>query len=226
MATITFNPCIPQTLRDYIDQFIVPNHNNEITGEQHNNVETGLLDLILATPQNYNRAAVTSSAGLFTATCNQSILIFNSGATGAIQLTSNRWNEWVIFNGSGATKQFTGDIATYKTINGTTRNYITNGDIVHLAKGNDNIWYRVNNEKGSGGSGNTSGTITDTITTEGSTYSNADLLGVNAPYLFLDKQFYSIIDGDYTFDNSTEDIVFTSITVYPDSTIVIPYTTT
>ena len=223
MATITFNPCIPQALRDYIDQFIVPNHNNEITGEQHNNVENGLLDLILATPQNYNRATVTSSAGLFTATCNQSILIFNSGATGAIQLIDNRWNEWIIVNGSGATKQFTGDIATYKTINGTTRNYINNGDIIHLAKGNDNIWYRVNNEKGSGG-GTVYPPITDTITTESNTYSNDDLLGAEAPYLFLDKQLYSIIDGDYTFDNSTPDIVFTSITLYPDSTIIIPIT--
>ncbi len=149
--TINFNTCTPQDLRDYINQFIVTNHNNEITAEQHNNIENGLLDCIVSSPRNYNKAYVGSISGAFSASCQQCILIFKTGATGTIHLTDNRWNEWVIYNNSGASKQFIGSITTYKTQTGITKNYVGSGQVLNLAKGIDNIWYEIDNGIGGGG---------------------------------------------------------------------------
>ncbi len=150
MADITFNACVPSVLRDYINQFIIENHNNEITAEEHNNIEVGLLDFIIAAPRNYNKAYVTSTAGAFSAACSQCILIFKSGATGTIHLTDNRWNEWVIYNNSGASKQFIGSIVSYISQTGTVKNYVATGQVLNLAKGSDNIWYEIDNGVGSG----------------------------------------------------------------------------
>ena len=147
MPTVTFNTI--GELVTYIDQFIKVNHNNEITGDQHNNVEIGLTDFIIKSPRNYNRANVTATAAAFIAVASQCVLIFKAGATGSIQLIDNKWNEWVIYNNSGASKTLVGSISTYVTGTGITRNYIPNGQCVSLAKGNDNKWYEVANNTGS-----------------------------------------------------------------------------
>jgi len=143
MPTITFNNI--GELVTYIDQFIKVNHNNEITGEQHNNVEIGLTQFIISSPRNYNKAYVTSAAAAFVAVAAQCVLIFKSGATGSIELIDNKWNEWVIYNNSGANKLLVGAIANYRTQAGALKNYISSGTVVCLAKGNDNVWYEINN---------------------------------------------------------------------------------
>lgn len=145
MPTVTFSTIAELII--YVDQYIKVNHNNEITGEQHNNVENGLAQFIISSPRNYNRAYVTGAAAAFVATSIQCVLVFKSGATGSIQLTDNKWNEWIIYNNSGANKTLVGSIASYKTINGVTRNYVPSETILNIAKGNDNIWY----ESGGGG---------------------------------------------------------------------------
>jgi hypothetical protein len=187
MATQTFNPCTPADLQTYIDQYIRVNHNNEITGEQHNNVETGLLAFILASYRNYNRATVISTASSYSATCNQCILIFKSGATGSINLTNNRWNEWVIYNNSGDEKQFVGSIISqYRTQGGIVKNYVDSGQVLHLAKGNDNIWYEIDNgaAQGSGALPPLIGVVgdggdDDPVAGE-STFQNDKLIGLGA----------------------------------------------
>ena len=147
---IAFNICDPTALRTYIDQYIRTNHNNEITAEEHNNIENGLLDFILAAPRNWNKAKICP-AGAFTSTCDQAILIFKAGSTGTIRLCDNKWNEWVLYNNSGVDKQLIGPISNYRTKNGILRNYVSSGNVLVIAKGQDNIWYEI------GGIGNGSG---------------------------------------------------------------------
>lgn len=143
MPTITFNDI--DELQAYVNLYIKENHANEITGTQHNNVESGLIKFIKQSPRNYNKAYVTASAGAFVATALQCVLIFKAGATGSITLTNNQWNEWVIYNNSGANKTLSGSIGTYVSILGITRNYIPAGQGVCLAKASDGIWYEVGN---------------------------------------------------------------------------------
>jgi len=150
MPTVTFNTI--GELVTYINQFIKVNDNNEITGEQHNNVENGLVDFIISSPENYNRANVTATASSFVAVASQCVLIFKSGATGSVRLTDNKWNEWVVYNNSGANKTLVGSISSYKTNTGVTKNYFSNETVTHLAKGNDNVWYQVDNGAGGGSS--------------------------------------------------------------------------
>ncbi len=132
-----------QDLITYIDQVIITNHNNEITAEQHNNIENGLAQFIISAPRNYNKAAVRTTPGAFVAVFSQCILVFNSGATGSIELLDNKWNEWVIYNNSGANKTLVGAISTYISQTGTTRNYVPDGKVLCLAKGNNNVWYEI-----------------------------------------------------------------------------------
>jgi len=141
MPTVTFNTI--QDLITYINQFIIVNHNNEITGEQHNNVENGLSSFIISSPRNYNKAYVTSVAAAFVAVASQCVLVFKPGATGSIQLIDNKWNEWVIYNNSGANKTLVGAIPNYVSQTGTVRNYAPAGKVLCLAKGNDNVWYEI-----------------------------------------------------------------------------------
>jgi len=127
----------------YINQVIITNHNNEITAEQHNNIENGLAQFIISAPRNYNKAYVTATAAAFVAVFSQCVLVFKVGATGSIQLTDNKWNEWVIYNNSGADKLLVGSISTYISQTGITRNYVPNGKVLCLAKATDNIWYEI-----------------------------------------------------------------------------------
>lgn len=219
MPTVTFNTI--GELVTYIDQFIKVNHNNEITGEQHNNVENGLVQFIVSSPRNYNRSNVTATAAAFVAVASQCILIFKSGATGSVQLIDNKWNEWVVYNNSGANKTLVGSISTYKTPTGQTKNYFSNETTTHLVKGNDNIWYQVDNGAGGGGSSTKYDPIVDTIATPGNSYTNANLTGATSiDFVIVNKQIYTEIDGDYSVAGTT--ITFTGISLSALDTIIIP----
>lgn len=218
MPTVIFNTI--GELVTYIDQFIKVNHNNEITGEQHNNVENGLAQFIISSPRNYNKAYVTATAGAFVAVASQCVLVFKSGGTGSVQLIDNKWNEWVVYNNSGANKSLAGSISTYKTSTGQTKNYFSNGVVTHLVKGSDNVWYQIDNVAG-GGSDTKYDPIVDTIATPGNTYTNSNLTGAtNIDYVIVNKQIYTEIDGDFTI--SGNQITFTDITLSALDTIIIP----
>ena len=190
MPTITFNTI--QELITYVDQFIKVNHNNEITGEQHNNVENGLASFIISSPRNYDKAYVTGTAAAFVAVASQCVLIFTAGGTGSIQLLDNKWNEWVIYNNSGANKALVGSITNYITQTGVTRNYIPTGAVVCLAKAENNLWYEIDN--GIGGA-TVSGTAAISITSDdfesdGVTYLNPLLVSDNVNVYWSDLANY------------------------------------
>lgn len=138
---VTFNNF--QELYDYIYEFIITNHNNEIIAVQHNNIESGLLDFIVQAPRNSFKATIRSSSGTYTATVNECVLLFKSTATGSVTLTDNRWNEWVIINLTASNKQLIGAIPNYVMPTGIVRNYIPANSTVSIAKGNDNVWYQT-----------------------------------------------------------------------------------
>lgn len=132
-----------QELLTYINTYIVPNGNNEIKGDEHNNVENGLAKFIIQSPRNWNKATVINTAGAYTATNAQCILVFNSAATGSVTLTDNIWNEWTIVNRTVANKALVGAISTFYTPQNTISNYCPSNGVLNLVKGNDNKWYQV-----------------------------------------------------------------------------------
>ena len=66
--------------------------------------------------------------------------------------------------------------------------------------------------------------IDDTITEETQTYYNVKLIGAtDLKFVIVDKQLFTEIDGDYTFDSLTGYIRFDTIIMYVDSSIVAPF---
>lgn len=66
--------------------------------------------------------------------------------------------------------------------------------------------------------------IEDTITEETNTYQNDLLIGAtNVKFIIIDKQIFTFIDGDYTFNPTTGEITTISVTMYLNTTIVIPH---
>lgn len=148
MPTVTFNDI--SELVVYINQYIIENGANQITGEQHNNVEIGLTQFIISSPRNWNRATIRNGAGLYSANSNECILIFRPTATGSLELVQNKWNEWLIVNQTGAVKFLTGDITTYRKLDGQLTNNIPPNTVIGIAKGVDNNWYEIENRPGGG----------------------------------------------------------------------------
>ena len=75
-----------------------------------------------------------------------------------------------------------------------------------------------------GGGGYEYDCIDDTITEETNTHQNDKLIGaIDLKFCIIDKQLFTEIDGDYTFDNITGTITTVSVTMYFDSTIVVPF---
>lgn len=147
LPTIDFNNI--QDLINYIDQFIITNHNNEIIAIQHNNIENGLSKFIIQSPRNWDKASVINTAENYVAIEDECILIFNQLATGSVTLTNNKWNEWTIDNRTSSNKQLVGSIANYKTVIGTIKNYVAAQSSVTIAKGSDNLWYEISNTNSS-----------------------------------------------------------------------------
>lgn len=66
--------------------------------------------------------------------------------------------------------------------------------------------------------------ISDTISGETNTYQNDLLIGAeDLKFVIIDKQIFTEINGDYTFNNTTGIITTLSVTMYLDSTIVAPF---
>jgi len=101
---------------------------------------------------------------------------------------------------------------------GETKNYISDGTVVSLAKASNNIWYEISPK---GGGSSEYNCISDTIASSGSDYENPNITDADSiPYLILNKQIYTEIDGDYTV--AAPVINFAEITLNPDDTIIIP----
>lgn len=127
----------------YINQVIVENNINDITATEHNNVENGLVQFIKSAPLNYGKARVITSAGLYSAANNEAVLVFTPAATGSLELTDNKWYQWIIINQTGSNKQLTGAISSYRNTSGQSANYVAPNSELKLYKGKDNLWYGV-----------------------------------------------------------------------------------
>lgn len=179
LPTIDFNNI--DELIDYIDEFIITNHNNEIIAVQHNNIENGLSKFIIQAPRNWNTAKTIGAAGNYVAAEGECFLIFRVAAVGSITLIDNKWNEWIIVNRTLSNKQLIGSISAYRTASNTIKNYISPLSAVSIAKGDDGLWYETSN------TANSSTSVTQSTRVIQFTYGSPDSLS-------LDGRTFSITD--------------------------------
>lgn len=75
-----------------------------------------------------------------------------------------------------------------------------------------------------GASGGSYTALSDTITSDSSTYTNAALIGASElKFVIVNKQLYTYEDGDFAFNDNTGVVVFLTITLFTNDTITIPF---
>lgn len=184
------------TLRTYVNTFIVPNGLNLITGQEANDSFNGVIDFIIKTMPNYNKAQIFSTGGVVVINPLKPVAIITAPVT-SVQWIDDFMNEYYIVNATNGSVALAGGF-NYIDAFATTQTTIPANTAIHIAKADNNSWFLVNNEGGTGGGGvppvtghagqvlSNNGTVTtwkDTHITIGSsdfqvdgvTYLNADI---------------------------------------------------
>ena len=135
MPTVTFNTF--DELEDYVNTYIIPNGMQLIEGQEHNNVEIGLIDFIRKSPLNWETAKVESSGGAISA--SRPVNVFISTVPTSLTWADNVYNEFVFINTTA------GDIPLlsgtyYYDINLQAVDFIPAKSIVNIAKASNSLW--------------------------------------------------------------------------------------
>lgn len=66
--------------------------------------------------------------------------------------------------------------------------------------------------------------LRDTISVQGTTYTNTDLIGATElQFIIVNRQLYTFEDGDFSFNDNVGTISFLTITLFVGDKITIPY---
>lgn len=134
----------------YINETIVPNGANEITGEEHNNVENGLAYFIVKSILNNDRATIVSGGGVVVLPAPFTVI---SGAVPtSISWTDNIYNEYYIVNATGSSVPIANGYSFYDTY-GTQQTTIPARSIVQIVKAKNNNWFQANTIVGASSDG-------------------------------------------------------------------------
>lgn len=131
-----------QQLINYINTLVVPNGDEEITGEIHNNVENGLANFIVQYTLNSGLVSIISSGGNVVLPSPMTMFIVNVPTS--IQWTDNVQNEYYIINGTGFNIPLANGFSYVDTFL-TNQTVIPARSAVHIAKAGNNSWIQVNN---------------------------------------------------------------------------------
>lgn len=147
------------TLRNYINLFIIPNGSQLINGIEHNNVENGLLDFIVQSTVNYNLATIVNGGGTITLTSG--ITIF-SAVPSLLYWGDNFYNEWYIVNRTSDVIPLNPGL-TYVDQYGDTQTEVPAGQVLHIVKMTNGFWAQASNIGGGGADIPNTGETTDSI---------------------------------------------------------------
>lgn len=146
LPVTTFNTIAD--LLNYINTNIVPNGNNEITGEEHNAVENSLANFIVSYTLNSGLVGISSSNGVIP--LSKPMTVFTVVPT-SINWPDNVQNEYYIINATASNIPLTAGYF-YVDQYGTAQTIIPARTAIHIAKATNGSWIQVNN-LGGGGSG-------------------------------------------------------------------------
>lgn len=135
-------------LRTYVNQYIIPNGANEITGLEDNTALNGIIDWILNSMVNAKFVAIESIPG-GVIVLPAPMTLFTALPT-SIQWNTDFQNEYYIINGLGVSIPLTAGYS-YVDAFGTVNNSIPARTAVHIAQMINGTWLQVNNIGGSGG---------------------------------------------------------------------------
>lgn len=131
----------------YINQFIIPNGQADITGAEHNNVENGLANFIVSYTLNSGLITIVTTGGAVTLPAP--ITAFASIAPTSVKWNDNVQNEYYIINTLGSVIPLAGGF-TYVDLFGIPQTSIPVHTALHIAKASNGSWLQVNNLAGTG----------------------------------------------------------------------------
>ncbi len=136
------------SLLTYINTHIIPNGINDITGEEHNNVENQLGQFIVFYTLNSRLASIGSGAGAYVAA---KPITYFTAVPASLQWPDNVQNEYYFVNATGSNIPLASGYVYYDEFQDPI-SIIPARSSVHIAKADNTLWVRVNNI-GSSGSG-------------------------------------------------------------------------
>lgn len=146
MPTITFDTI--QELLDYIDEYVIPNGNNEITGEIENNVSYNSAQFIIKYAVNAEKAAIVNSSG--SVGLSKPITVFITNTPSELSWADNVQFEYYICNATANNIPLQSGLVYYDMYLAPT-SVIPARSVVHIAKAENDLWVQVNNIGGAGG---------------------------------------------------------------------------
>lgn len=177
LPVTTFNTIAD--LLNYINTNIVPNGNNEITGEEHNAVENALANFIVSYTLNSGLVGISSSSGVVP--LSKPMTVFTVTPT-SINWPDNVQNEYYIINATASNIPLTAGysfVDQYQTV----QTVIPSRTAIHIAKATNGSWVQVNNLGGGG-----SGSLPPQTGHEGEfLYTNGTSAAWLSPVLFIDS---------------------------------------
>ena len=135
-------------LINYINTYIVPNGNEEISGTIHNNAENGLAKFIAQSPLNWSKAQILSMGGDVIST--NPVVVITSVTPTSFGWESNIYNEVIIINTLNSSIPLLNGYS-YKDIYLNTVTNIPAQTVVQLFQAENNLWIQGNNPSILGG---------------------------------------------------------------------------
>lgn len=136
-------------LEAYVDQYIIANGNNEITGPQANVSLNGCIEFIRQSPLNHAKAQVESTTGGVTALAP--VVVFSNAATPAnLTYSDNIYHEYVFINMGPLDIPLTGSLGYYN-LSGGFETVIPSNSVVNIFKATNDLWVLGSGSSGGGG---------------------------------------------------------------------------
>jgi len=129
-------------LLTYINTYVIPNGNEEISGEIENNVENAVCNFIVSYTLNSGLAKIESSGGDIV--LSKPITVIQTTVPDTLQWPDNVQNEFYIVNATGTNIPLAPGF-TYYDQNLSARTTIPARFVVHIAKADNAQWIQVNN---------------------------------------------------------------------------------
>lgn len=129
-------------LETYVDTYIIPNGNNEISGEENNNSLNGCIQFIRESPLNWEKASIESGGGVIAA--STPVVVFITTTPTSLTWADNIYNEYVFINWLTAAIPIGGSQGYYNLLG----QYITEvpaNTAISIFKASNDLWVQGTN---------------------------------------------------------------------------------
>jgi hypothetical protein len=139
-----------QDWQTWIDNNIVPNGNQDITGEDGNITENAAAQFIIQATVNWNLAKVHSTGGALV--LSNGVTVVTGATPTSLSWGDNFYNEWYIVNLTPNILNLDSGIFYYNPT-GSPQNAIPAQTSLHIAKSENGLWVQIGGASATGGGG-------------------------------------------------------------------------